>query len=194
MLGSIYQNKVLSQSVSSDKAWMDAVYRGESKAWEQVYEKISGYLFAACLRYAENREEAEDFLQEGFYLAYSKIHTFQGNSSLQTWITRVVINHSINQIRKKKQFKTTDVTDIAEDISDDEIPDMDANVELDLVMACMQKLPVGYRTVLNMYAIDKMSHQEIADSLGINISTSKSQLFKARKMLVKLVEEMKNGK
>lgn len=173
----------------SEEDLLRDAYKGDNTAWGIIYEKISPYLYAACLRYASGKEQAEDFLQEGFIKAYSSIHSFKGNASLQTWITRIVINNAINELRKQNKFKSEDWDEsLAENYDDDQLMD-EQEFNIDIVTQAMQKLPAGYRTVLNMYAIDNMSHADIAETLGISINTSKTQLFKARRMLIKILEE-----
>lgn len=172
----------------SDEELLRNAYLGDSAAWGIIYEKISPVLFMACLRYASGREQAEDFLQEGFIKAYNSIHTFRGNSSLQTWITRVVINTAINELKKQNRFKTEDWNESFSEFTEEEYLD-DPGFNLDNVTEAMQQLPAGYRTVLNMYAIDNMSHAEIAETLGISINTSKTQLFKARKNLIAILNQ-----
>lgn len=172
----------------SEEELLRQAYLGDSTAWGIIYEKISPVLYTACLRYASGKEQAEDFLQEGFIKAYNSIHTFRGNSSLQTWITRVVINTAINELKKHNRFKTEDLSDSLHDHSEEE-QIVDLPFKLEAVTEAMQQLPVGYRTVLNMYAIDNMSHAEIAETLGISINTSKTQLFKARKNLIAILNQ-----
>lgn len=176
---------------TSEEELLNDAYNGSSKAWGIIYNKISGYLFTACMRYSSSREQAEDFLQEGFVKAYSNIHSFKGTSSLQTWITRVVINNAINELRKTNKIKFSDIDEkITDTPEEDELID-NQPFDFEKVTEAMQQLPLGYRTVLNMYAIDNLSHNEIAETLGISTNTSKTQLFKARKMLIKLLEDKK---
>lgn len=152
-----------------------------------VYEQFSPKMFVLCQRYVKNREDAKDVLHEGFIKVFTKIKNFRGDSKLETWITRIMINTALNAIKKELKTDLKNLEEIAEIPSqtDAELIEKDqlAALKLKNTIAMIQELPIGYRTILNLYAIENYSHQEIAEKLNISIGTSKSQLNRARKAL-----------
>ncbi len=165
---------------TNEKSLVEACNKGDSKALKMLYDTYSSTMYAICLRYMNNTDEAKDALQEGFIKVYKNISKFKFSGSFEGWLKRIFVNTSIEQIRKRKLHY--DVSDVAADptlTSHIETGKMDADKLLELV----QKLPNGYRTVFNMYVVDGFSHKEIGKKLNITESTSKTQLFKARKQL-----------
>ncbi len=165
--------------------------KGKSAAQEVFFKKYYGTMMQICRRYAGNADEAKDLLQEGFMKIFQNLEKFNGNSSLQTWMSRIMINHAIDAFHKNKKQQMESLDDsfaLADEIQTMDNPLM--HLEPEKVLALLQKLPQGYRTVLNLYAIEGFSHKEIAQSLGISEGTSKSQLAKARALLLQMVEPM----
>jgi RNA polymerase sigma-70 factor (ECF subfamily) len=154
--------------------------KGQRIAQEKLYKKFSGTLFAICLRYAKNRMEAEDILQEVFVRVYTHIHTYHFDGSFEGWLKRIAVNTSITYYRKalKKQLER----DIDDGIA--QLPDaafsFDGDFTMEDMLKCIEALPLGYRTVFNMYCIEGYKHKEIAELLKIDINTSKSQLSRAK--------------
>lgn len=144
-----------------------------------------------CLRYAKNRAEAEDFLQDGFMQVFRDLHQFDAlKGSLQGWVRKVVLNKVLQQLRKKKlQFAPADVSDYANllPVQGENILSMLSAKE---ITQLIQDLPEGYKTVFNLYMVEGYSHQEIADTFGISVSTSKTQLHKARLALQQKVTDL----
>lgn len=149
-----------------------------------LWDKYSRKLLSVSVRYCHSREDAEDVLMESFVKIYDKIGDFRFQSSLETWMRRIVVNMSINKIRAARIHDTIDNEhmDIAYD--DQGFDKLNAKELMDL----LQRLPVGYRTVFNLFAIEGFSHKEIAEELGIDEGTSRSQLAKARKALQDMIE------
>jgi len=135
-----------------------------------------------------NRMEAEDLLQEGFIKILTKISSFKSQSTLSTWMSRIFVNMAINKIqRHRKKWNTVEFNDeILTEYSDEEIPE---GVDGQKVLEAMNDVPDNYKVVLNMYAIDGMSHQEIADVLGVSVGGSKSRLSRARVLLKNILKE-----
>lgn len=177
---------------SSEHELVLACKKGHRAAQKRVYELFSGKMLHICRRYARNKEHAQDLMHDGFIKVFLKIGSFNEKASLQTWITRVMINNSISAIRKevKKGIKV-DVENIQ--IPDDSIKDFELieqkNVTAQQVFEKLEEMPMGYRTVLSMYVLDGYSHAEISAELGIAEGTSKSQLAKAKQQLAKLLKE-----
>lgn len=146
-------------------------------------------MYYVCLRYLGNADDARDIMHDAFVKVFASIAKFRAEASIETWISRIMANTSISQIRKeaKKNFvKDIDDVQVADTEDTTGVFDVEkADVTADEVLELIQKLPTGYRVVLSMYALDGFTHKEIADKLGISEGTSKSQLAKARKMLKK---------
>lgn len=169
--------------------------RGENRARRALYESYSGAMFGLCLRYAGNREDAEDCLQDGFLRLFEVIGKFQyrGPGSLDAWVKRVFTNLCLDRINKKKRSAEEDVENVP-DVPDD---DGDDSGLLDLpaekIVELMGLLPEGFRTVLNLYLVEGWSHREIAAKLGISESTSASQYLRAKKRFRKILEDYLNN-
>ncbi len=157
-------------------------------AQQQLYKLLAPKLFGVCLRYAGNRTEAEDILQDGFVKIFTKIGQFDFKGSFEGWARRVVVNCALTHYRRES--KLCAVADIAEydtQLSPDDVLSVISSNEL---MQMVQQLTPQYRTVFNLYAIEGFSHQEISKMLNISEGTSKSNLSRARCMLQEKVEAL----
>ena len=158
---------------------------GDIRSQKLLYERYKTAMFVHCQRYGADRSEAEDMLQEGFLKVFRELHQYDiERGMLGGWIRRVIINEALQVIRKKK-INFVEMTSSHEDASSDD--DAISQLGLKELLGFIQQLPTGYRTVFNMYVVDDMPHNEIAETLQITVSTSKSQLFKAKQMLQKMV-------
>jgi len=151
-------------------------------AQEALYNRFSPRMLGVCYRFAKNREDAEDMLQEGFIKVFSQIHQYRSEGALEGWIRRIVVHTCINVLKKNKKFSDSiDITFASEiGIREDSIPSI---MQAKEVVECIRLLPIGYRTVLNLYAIEGYSHREIGSMLDIEESTSRSQYTRAKAML-----------
>ena len=157
---------------------------------EILYQKYSSKMYGVCLRYSGNIEDANDLLQEGFIKIFKNLIKFRGEGSFEGWIRRIFVNTSIEHFRKK--VKLYNVTEVQENtIEDDDLTILDTLAEKDII-SLVNELSPGYKTVFNMHVIEGYSHKEIADILGINEGTSKSQLARAKGVLKKSVEKRLN--
>lgn len=162
--------------------------QGDRQMQEELYNRFSGKMYAVCLRYANNPDDAQDLLQEGFVKVYRNLHRFRAEGSFEGWIRRVFINSSIEHFRKKS-LQLSKVSDREENtIEDTDISALDNLAEKDIINL-IQQLSPGYRTVFNLYVIEGYSHREIGEKLGISEGTSKSQLARARSILQKKVAQ-----
>jgi len=168
-----------------------ALRKQDPKAQRQVYEKYSLRMLGLCFRYVSNDMVAEDVMVEGFLRVFSKIDQFSGEGSFEGWIRRIMVNEALGHIRKQKRIPEDAMSDEAENIPDYTCADQNLNAEE--LLNLIGELPVGYRTVFNLYAIEGYAHSEIAELMGITESTSKSQLHRARALLQKMVSDWERG-
>ena len=138
-------------------------------------------MLGVCLRYARNRQDAEDILQDSFIKVFEKIGQFKNEGSFEGWLKRVCVNQCLDILKKEKSQFSEDIDNYTQLPS--QAVDVNSEISAKNLMQLLMRLPVGYRTVFNLYAIEGYSHAEIATLLNINENTSKSQLFKARKWL-----------
>lgn len=160
-----------------------AVSRGDQLAMDTVYRKFAPQILTICRRYASEKEEALDLLHDGFIKVFEKIGSYRAQSPLGIWIKRVVVNHAINTLKAK--IKWEGLGDELPDIPDEEWEENEPG-DPETLIALIQELPNGYRMVLNLYVFEELSHEEIAEKLGISPVSSRTQLFKARRLLKKL--------
>jgi len=154
----------------------------ERSAQEQLYRLYADKMFAVCMNYAGDREEAADFLQNGFLTVFSKLHLFSFNGSFEGWIRRIMVNSALTILRKKKRFN--EALENIEYIQ--ELPEHEVDMELipsAEVIAKVNDLPSKSAMVLKLFAIEGYTHQEIAEIMDITVGTSKSQLNRARTLL-----------
>ncbi|NNE25338.1 MAG: sigma-70 family RNA polymerase sigma factor [Saprospiraceae bacterium] len=159
----------------------------DPSAQKALYDRYSGLFYAICLRYLKNPVEAEDVMIESFYKIFTKINQFNDEGSFEGWMKRIVVNQSLMQIRKNSNLNLHVDIENAYDLNEKEKAIDNLNHEA--LMELIQSLPVGYRTVFNLYVIEGYKHREIADQLGISINTSKSQLILAKKKLRELYKK-----
>lgn len=156
---------------------IEACGRGERLAYYQLYKLYSKAMYNAALRIVKNTQEAEDVLQESFLNAFNNINSYKGDSTFGAWLKRIVVNRSINHLRKK-QLDLISMDESVNEIAEDADDMMIYNVES--VKGAIEELPDGYRVVLSLYLLEGYDHQEIADILNISVSTSKSQYNRAK--------------
>ena|ERR1700754_3023477 len=168
---------------------IDRCKAGERKAQELLYKQFAAKMLAVCMRYAMDRMEAEDMLQNGFIKVFQKIADYRGEGSFEGWVRRIMVHSSIEYYRKHhKVLQVVNADDAANEPSVDPlaISNLDARVLLGLI----QQLAPGYRIVFNLYALEGYSHKEIAAMTGISEGASKSQLSRARGILKEQIAKM----
>jgi RNA polymerase sigma-70 factor (ECF subfamily) len=149
-------------------------------------------MFALCNRYISDPYEAEDVMMAGFMVVFSKIEQFKGDGSFEGWVKRIMVTHSLQFIRKSKSMEINR-SEGDSDFQDQVHPDFNSNLDYQVLLEMVQKLPMGYRMVFNLFAIEGYGHNEIAEMLNISEGASKSQLFKARGMLQNWVLQLDMG-
>jgi RNA polymerase sigma-70 factor (ECF subfamily) len=161
---------------------------GNKSSFDVLYAKYRKMIFLVCLRYAKNRQEAEDFLQDSFIQIFRNLDKYDANKGpFEPWIKKLTVNICLQHLRKTSfKFLLSNLTEIMY------LPDNNGfnaidNLSLQELTSTIQKLPAGYRTVFNLYVLDGFTHKEIAEVLEISENTSKTQLFKARKFLQRML-------
>ena len=157
--------------------------KNDIKAQEQLYKLYAPKMFSVCLKYSRNYAEAQDNLQDGFLLVFDKISSFEFKGSFDGWIKRVMVNQVLQQYRNKSLLSPID-----EDIAEEVEVEIEDSVSMDFLMKIIQELPDRYRLVFNLSVFENYSHQEISDSLGISVGTSKSNLSRAKMILKEKIE------
>ncbi len=175
----------------SETELIDKCKSGDNIARKKLYETYSRQMMSICYRYIGDKEASEDILHDGFIKVFLSIRSFdfRGDGSLKAWISRIFVNASLEYLRKNEhirnsspieEWRETD-TDVGEEEME-QIPDS-------VLMEFISQLPEGYRSVFNMYTLEDMSHKEIGSALGINEASSRSQLSRAKAILVKKVQD-----
>ncbi len=162
--------------------------QGDARAQERLFNSYAGKMMAVCKRYAKSQEEAEDILQEGFIRVFTYLESFESSGSFDAWIRKVFVNTSLKQITKKQHY-FEDITEDHISRSGDEADAVSKLSEAE-ILSLLNLLPMGYKTVFNLFVIEGYNHKEIGEMLGIEESTSRSQLVKARKLLQEKIVEL----
>lgn len=167
------EHEIIKGCLKNDRASQKALY-------EQYYSKMLG----VCLRYAKDKDDAKDVLHEAFLKVFSNLKNFNGTGSFEGWIRRIMVNTSIDHLRKNKQnylivstvYANEKGSNLAEEVNDDELN----HISKEEILKAVQELTPAYRTVFNLYVIEEFTHREIAEMLEISEGTSKSNLSKAK--------------
>ncbi|MFM7681992.1 MAG: RNA polymerase sigma factor [Bacteroidota bacterium] len=176
------------------KEIVEGCLRGERRSQEALFKEFYGKMMAVCLRYISDRDTAQEVLQEGFIKVFDKLEVFDFKGSFEGWIRRIIANTAIDAIRKNK--RNPFLSDQDNDFKQEVVNEMEekekielAEVKAEVAMDAISKLSPAYRTVFNLYVLEDYSHKEIAEMLGINEGTSKSNLAKAKMNLQRILNE-----
>jgi RNA polymerase sigma factor (sigma-70 family) len=167
------EHEIIKGCLKNDRASQKALY-------EQHYSKMLG----VCLRYAKDKDEAKDILHEGFLKVFNNLKNFNGTGSFEGWIRRIMVNTSIDHLRKNKQnylivstvYANEKASNTADEVEDDAL----IHIDKEEILKAVQELTPAYRTVFNLFVIEEFTHREIAEMLDISEGTSKSNLSKAK--------------
>jgi len=178
----------------------DEIIKGckEGKSWAQkaVYDIYASTMLSVCVRYVSDYETARDILQDGFVKIFTKIDSYTGAGAFGGWVRRVIVTTALEYLRQNDALKhSTNIDDHSNYIENNDVSVLD-KISADDLMELIARLPDGYRTVFNLYAIEGYSHSEIAEMLNINDVTSRSQFMRARKILqknIQSIQEYVNG-
>lgn len=172
------------------------IAKGDQQAARMLYDHTVGRMASVCGRYVSNQEDARDVLQDAYLDIFSRIgsFTYRGEGSLQAWMARVVANRAIDHLRFRRQFDEVFSAEDLPDVPDTPSDDVDiAGVPLDTVYEMIRQLPVGYRTVFNLFVFEHLSHREIAERLGIRENSSASQFHRAKNLLAERIRQYKSN-
>src|SRR5215211_8723865 len=165
--------------VEDTKQLIEGCIKGERQSQSQLYKQFMQPMFNVCLRYARNREEAEEILQEGFMRVFEYVHQYKFAGSFEGWMRKIMVNCALQKYRSKGYLRPLikEDTTALENIGHEDIISQIGTKEL---MKMVQQLPPAYRLVFNLYVFEGMKHREIAELLNISEGTSKSNLSDAR--------------
>ena len=166
----------------TEQAIITGCLHNDASAQRELYNRYSPKMLSVCYRFAQSREDAEDMLQEGFIKVFTQIHTFQNKGAFEGWIRRIIVHTCINFLKKYKKFNENVDLSYANylQVREETIPSI---MQAKQIIECIRLLPIGYRTVLNLYALEGYSHKEIGEMLDIEESTSRSQYTRSKAML-----------
>ena len=186
---------------ADEKRLIRDIMKGNRMAMQELYNLTVRNMTAVCSRYVIDQNDVNDVLQESYLKVFSGIGAFTSHDggSLVAWIRRIVVNESLQLLRRKKLLNQLvsldDVEDEPEDLTvSDQVTDYVSSIDIGDLMELVQQLPDGYRTIFNLYAIEKLPHSKIASMLGISEGTSASQYHRARKLLAQRILEHQNKK
>ncbi len=169
--------------------------RGDRKAQYEIYKLYAKAMYNVCLRIIGDTLEAEDVLQEAFLIAFEKIETYRNEAAFGAWLKKIVVHAALNQVRKRRfQFSDIDSNEDYEDESSHEaIAAEEMSYQAEQIRRAIAQLPDGFRIVFSLYLLEGYDHQEIAEILGISVSTSKSQYNRAKKKLQEILKKYTYG-
>ena len=174
-----------------DLQLIESCKRGDRASQKAVYDRLASRMFPICIRYAGDRESAQDVLQDGFITLFTKLDDFKGDGSFEGWARRIFVTTALMHLRRKDALKMSDDLDLARGLKAETVSQMQ-NLGYKELMELIMTLPPGFRTVFNLYAIEGYSHKEIGDMLGISETTSRTQLSRARIWLQNKIKEREN--
>lgn len=179
-------DRIISRKAMTDEQMVAGCLAGRPDAQKALYQAYAGKMMSICMRYASSRDQARDILQDGFVKVFQKIDRYRAEGPLGGWIARTMVNTALDHIRRNKPYDHSLDLSEAEHLHATEGMAL-SRMATDELMALIQALPPGYRTVFNLFAIEGWPHKDIAEQLGISENTSKSQFMKARAYLRKLL-------
>ncbi|AXG69779.1 ECF RNA polymerase sigma factor SigE [Kordia sp. SMS9] len=163
--------------------------RNDRKAQQVLYAQHAPKMLSVCRYYIANLHDAEEVMLSGFFKVFTQLKTYKNKGSFEGWIRRIMIRESISFLRKRKLLVAVDEIENYTEITECEV---NVNAGVEEIQKAIDALPKGYKIVFNLYEIEGYKHQEIAEMLNISVSTSKTQLFKAKKTLQTQLRSKKN--
>lgn len=162
---------------------------GNRRSQSELYDLLSPKMYAVCLWYAKNSEEAADIMQEGFIKMFRSMQQYKSTGSFEGWVRKIMVNTAIDTLKtSKKLFAYVTIEEIPEELEPESSTDyIIEKIGMKSLLEMVQNLPMVYRLVFNLYVFEGLKHKEIARLLNISVGTSKSNLFYARKSLQKKI-------
>ena len=155
-----------------------------------LYDQYSRQMYSICQRYHTDSSMANEAMQRGFIAVFEKLNNYKGSGDLGAWIRMIIVRKCIDLIKEQKNLKYVELDKLEQHNNDWDVIDSAYNqIEYSEIVELLETLPLGYKTVFSMYVMDGIKHNEIAESLDISVATSRSQLYKARKMMLELVQD-----
>ena len=179
--------KLIIQKSVTEEQLIKQCRQGKEKAQQAVYEKYADLMMGVCLRYLKDHDAAQDVLMTAFMKVFERISQFRSEGSFEGWIRRIMVNESLSYLRKHQNMSVE--VNIEKAAREPDYQSLADHLEAEDLMKMISSLPIGYRTVFNLYAIEGYSHKEIAAQLEISENTSKSQLSRARSYLQGLLSK-----
>lgn len=164
--------------------------KNDRRAQQEMFRQFSPKMLGVCRQYLKNTSLAEEVMLRGFMKIFSNLENFKHEGSFEGWMRRIMVNESISQLRKNKKLNFVSDTEIEN--SAEHSTTIETVLEADEIQRLIDELPDGYKTVFVLYVVEGYKHREIAELLQISENTSKTQLFKARKMLQNKVNNQNN--
>jgi RNA polymerase sigma-70 factor (ECF subfamily) len=172
-----------------ERQLIEGCVRGDSWARKTMYELHAPAMMSVCRRYVCNHETARDLMHDGFIKLFAKIHTYSGAGSFNGWMKKVFVTTALEYLRRNDVLRNSVGVEEFEDLGEEADISLFEHLSADDLMSCIARLPDKYRTVFNMHAIEGYTYTEIAEEIGINENTSRTQYAKARQLLQKMVME-----
>ena len=170
----------------NEKQLIARAEKNHRDAQQHLYEKYSGKMLSVCRMYIKDLQHAEDTMLTGFFKVFTHLKDFKHEGSFEGWVRRIMIRESISFLRKKNELEFKDEMESVRSEGFDAFQD---EIDAEHIQQLIDELPEGYKAVFVLYAVEGYKHAEIADLLKITVGTSKSQLFKAKKMLQEQLEQ-----
>jgi len=171
----------------SEKKLIQKACAKNRNAQRELYEKYAPKMNSVCRYYVKDIHEAEDIMMMAFFKAFKNLKSYTNDGNFEGWLRKIMVNECISFFRKKKQVEISDTFDTAMETTIDAVP---LQYSAEEIQNIINQLPAGYKMVFMLYAVEGYKHHEIADKLNITVSTSKSQLFKARKVLQQKIKAL----
>ena len=172
----------------TEEELLEGCRKGKSSTQRKLYDRLAPKMLGVCIRYIKDKEEAEHVMIGGIVKVFDKLDQFKGDGSFEGWVRRIIVNDCLMYIRKNRNMSLQ--SDIEEVHNDPNLKVMEEKLDEQDLLKLINELPVGYRTVFNLYAIEGYNHAEIGKQLDISENTSKSQLSRARKWLQNRLAEL----
>ncbi len=170
---------------------VESCRKGDRASQKALYDRLAPRMYPICIRYAGDREVAQDILQDGFMTLFTKLEDYKGDGSFEGWARRIFVTTALMYLRKKDALKMSDELDAVRGMKSDTVTQMQ-DLGYKELMELIMSLPPGFRTVFNLYAIEGFSHKDISEMLGISETTSRTQLSRARTWLQNKIKEREN--